>query len=337
MIFKRLLLGFTIAASVLSCGKLPINRLSGSTRFFLPSAATLDTPAAVELFSGILRLIATGSGEYGCQFTGSNTGVDGATATASDKILNAITEAQGNLTTTTSYMVITGAKVRIRRVGTPSGNMFTALRTTSGADPSATVLSTSADVLISTASVAPTGGLSTFTFSASREAALGTSFALVLAPQSGATVDGANNFRWVVANGAGCTNFPTYRDSSDSASTWISGVALSPSYFTLVADTHPTSGQTSWIATGHASALWMMSSFDFDENSRVITTGTFTYDVGAGENPTTPTYSNSGLTKAQVQALSNLSGTYFYVRANFAIGGAGFDQAELGNGLINLQ
>lgn len=344
MIFKKFA---GIAAAVLSfflmaCGDISIDHsANGITKSMLASSATIETAATLEVLASKLALKVSGTSATGCTFTGSDSTTTTSTVTAGT-IFSALTLAQGQVFTPSVYLNVQKVSLQIRRVGGPSGNMFAQIRSVSGSDPSASVLATTGDVLISTASTGGNGALLDFTLASSYEMAAGTSLSLVLKPQTDATLDGSNNFRWMVSNSTpteGCTNFFAYRTSSDSGSSWSAGAqSYQRNVFTLTADVHSTPGQASWIVTGPSSSttIWKMSTFTFSENPGDKTTGTITYDVGAGASSSTPSYSQTGLTLAQVQALSNLTGSYFYCRANLSVSNT-FNQALLGDGSIKAQ
>jgi hypothetical protein len=309
------------------------------------ASATIETPSTVQLSGGFLSLKATGTGSWGCTFVSGGT-VDantGTSLTAGEPLQN-LAYSQANLFTTPSYMKVTGLTLRIRRTGGPSGNMYTELRAGSGASPTGASLANSNNVLISSiATTGVAGHLIAFTLPTAVEMPAGATYAVLLQPQSGSTVDGANYFGWVVTNNnspEGCTGFPVYRYSSDSATTWGngSGTGYGRGYFTIQAEQHASSGTVSWIGTAPSpSSSWIMSSFSFSENPASLTGGTILYDIGVGSDPAVPNYSQTGLTKAQVRALSDLTGQYLYVRAMLSVGSPQFDNAVLGAGGINYQ
>jgi len=154
------------------------------------------------------------------------------------------------------------------------------------------------------------------------------------------TLDGANNFSWVDVDSAGpqgCTSFPTYVFSSNAGSTWTaaSNPGYDRGYFNLNVDQHALTGTASWIISGLSSATtWTMSTFTMSENPGGPYGGAITYDVGSGSSSSSATYSSSGLTLAQVRALTNMTGQYFYLRVNFTVASPGYDRAVVGSGSI---
>ncbi len=239
-------------------------------------------------------------------------------------------------------MNITGVTLRIRKVGGPSGNMLSYLYATSGLNPTGSALATSADVLInSIPNTAAAGNLMGFTFSSALEAAASTAIAVVLRPKTDATIDGANNFRWVTSNSTGpdgCTDFPVYRGTTDGGTNWMAANNLGyrRSFFTATVATHDSSGTVSWITDG-LGATWDMTTFDFDENPSTLTAGTITYDIGTGSSAVTPTYSQTNLTEAQVQALGDLTGQYLYVKVNLSVSTPFYDRAVIGDGSVDTK
>ena len=299
--------------------------------------ATIDTPANVQLSSGVLTLKANGTADWGCQESGVNDGYHGNTDTA-QKYIAALADRQTNLFTPSTYMKVSQVKLQIQKNGGPSPNMYVDIRSTLGVNPTATILSSSTAIAMgSIVDQNAVGHIITFTLGTTLEFTAATSYAAVLLPTSGSGLDGANNIGWVTTDSAACTNFPVFLDSADSGGTWqaVDNGGYRRSYFTLVGETHASSGSVSWIVKGFSGAVWSMSSFAFSENPGSITAGTITYDVGVGTSATVSTYSQTGLSKAAVQALANKTGDYFYVRANFSIATPFFENVRLGNGSIN--
>lgn len=320
-----------------ACAERHINHSPGAfTATIATSAATIDTPGSVTLASGLLASAVVGSVGYGCTKTAADSSTTGTTLT-SNVIVSASNIAQANLFTAPSYMKVNTLTLLIRMVGGPGGNMYSQLYAAGATDITGAPLATSADVLISNNSGSPLGDLIAFTLPAAVELAAGATYGVTLKPQTGVTLDGSNNFRWLVVNSApGCTSFPLFRTSSDGGSSWGAGTnpGYQRGYFTVDADQHATSGSASWILTGQASAsVWLPSTFTMSENPGG-TGGTLTYDVGTGNSSSSATYSSTGLSKAQVQALAEMTGKYFYLRVNFTVPSPGYDRAVVGGGQI---
>jgi hypothetical protein len=341
--FKTVLTAGSVVI-LIACGDLKIDRGVGGpgVRAITASVATIDTPSTLEYVAPTLRLKQSAILGAMCTYsaTGSNTGTTGNSFTSSSNFFTSLNIMQSNLFTMGSYIKFLSATLRIRRTGAPTGNMFVELRTTTVTDPTATVLATSSDVLISSAGTNADGTDVNFSFPTPYEATGGGAFALVLRPQADAVLDGTNDFRWVATNSSGpdgCSDFPIFRSSSDTGSTWNDGFNLGyrRNYFSVNASAQYPSGSASWIITGWPSGEWEMSTFTMTENTHSSVTGTITYDVGAGASVSTATYDYTGLTLAQVQALANLEGDYFYLRANFAVPSPYYSQATLLSGSIN--
>lgn len=323
-----------------SCGDVKVN--NGSTnagaKSLAAAGATIDTPSTVTLSGGYLTLKNASTATVGCKVTGGANGASTSTVIEESSIdfqISSTTKYQAQAFTTSSYMSVSAVTLTIDKVGGPA-TVLAEIRTTSSGSPTATVVGTSNSGNISTLED-PDYGNVTMSLTSTVELTGGQTYAVVLKPVTG-TYDGSNKaaFMTTPSNASACSGFADYKNTSNSGSTWAAGTLNNAKgVFNVTVATHSPSGTASWIATGTANGTWNMSTFTFSENPRSITTGTITYDVGAGNDSTTPTYSNTGLTKAQVQALSNLSGQYFYVRANLAVTAPYYDQAELGDGSIS--
>jgi hypothetical protein len=330
------------------CADRTINHSPGGTTVAIAAAsATIDTPTNVELSSGVLRSAATGSTSYGCAYNAA--GADSATVSTSYNTLEVISStarSQANLFSAPSYMKINSLTLRVRKVGGPTTDMYAKVQAGSGLDPSGAALATSPGYPINATitSVFAVGQLITFALPTPLEVTSGGLYAISLNVASNTSLDGANNILWVVSDSVGppeaCSGFPLYRYSADTGATW--GVGNNSNYrrglFTVNVDQHATSGTASWILDAQrATAVWSMSTFSFTENPSGKYGGTITYDVGVGDSSTTAAYSSLAQTKAQIRELSNLTGRYLYVRANFNVANPGYDVAALGDGGIIYQ
>jgi len=324
-----------------ACDDLSIIREGGGTVVpILTSDAKIETPADLELGTdGILRLRVNGTGEYGCSFNtaGSNGPYEATSASFSKNIVNSTIMAHANVLNAAHHFGISSVRLRIRRVGTPAGEMYVEIRKADSNLPTDQVMKISDGLLISNSGLGGNGSVVTFDLPEKLHVPKGADIAIVLRPSSGASVDGSNNFRWVVVDGAGCTAFSTSLSSDDGGNTWNEVAPLSPSFFHLVADVHSNSGSASWIIEGAHESIWVMSAFTMAEDPRRLQSGDILYDIGAGEDPSVPTYTHTALTLAQVRALPDLQGRYLYVRAHLSVDAPGFDQAELGDGQIKFR
>jgi hypothetical protein len=326
--------------SLSSCGEVKVNNgtTNAGSKSLTAAGATIDTPSTVALSGGYLALKNASTATVGCKIV---PGVDTASSsvaiedTAIDYQISSTTKYQAQAFTTSSYMSVSAVTVAIVKTGGPA-TVLAEIRSTSSGSPTAPVVGTSNSGNISTLED-PDYGNVTMSLTSTTELTGGQTYAIVVKPVTG-TYDASNKaaFMTTPSLASACSGFADYKNSSNSGSTWAAGTLSSAKgVFNVTVATHSPSGTASWIAIGTANGTWNMSTFTFSENPRTITTGTITYDVGAGNDAATPTYSNTGLTKAQVQALSNLSGQYFYVRANLAVSAPYYDQAELGDGSIS--
>jgi hypothetical protein len=283
------------------------------------------------LTSSTLQLKTLSTENWGCTYTGA-----ASTNTGIDRTPNGITSASiyyGAIFTPPTYLKVNSANLYLILNGSPSGDIFASIYNSNGTNPTTLVRSSS---LVSFDFLSPSATMTNFAFSTPIELSASNSYALLNGNQAGWTGYDAtsNRYDWVGTSvtASECTNFSVVRKSTDSGSTWSANTLKH--YFTLNVDKHATSGAASWIIQG-IGGTWDMSTFDFAENQNGKTTGTITYDIGSGSSAITPTYSSSSLTKAQVQALTDLTGTYLYIRANFSIIAQGYNNATLGNGSIS--
>ncbi len=297
--------------------------------------ATLDSHLQNQ--TTYLDLTTASTADVGCTKTGAVT--DG-TVQGTSVNYNSLTTSAGvhaNLFTPATYMKVSGLKLRLKRNSSPAGNLFASVNSAGATDPLATSLGTSAAVSVSTISAAPGGALASFALSSPVEIVSTSTYAVLLGI-SAAVMDNSN-FYSVVTSGAGeCSSLVAFRTSADSGSTWGAGQAPAGqrTYFSMTTDVHASSGQATWIIK-NTKATWLFSTFTMAENTRIGTSGTITYDVGTGESDTTATYDHTGLTLTQVQALSNATSTYLYLRASLSVASPYYDQAELGNGSITVE
>ena len=341
MLFKLFTLAivFGAAAFATGCREIKIDHVKSVA--ISTESATLSPSTSVELVGSEIHMKKTGNGSVGCTYSGTSDTSTTSASVSSASNLSSQNVALANLFTTTAPLYVSEINLRLRKISNASGSLAVEIQsTTGGTDPSGTALATSATVLISTLTTGATGSVITFTLSSSLQLTKNTTYAIVLKPQSGATLDAGNNVRWLASDTAGppeaCSDFPIYRASSDAGVTWGAGQNSNyrRHFFTLTVDDHSTTGNATWILSGAQNSSWYMPSFSLAENSNGVYTGSVTYDVGAGESSTSATYSNTGLTKAQVQALSDLKGTYMYLKANLSLTNS-YDNVSITPGSIN--
>ena len=316
-----------LIAFIAACNDAIITHTAGTLYSFTTDNGTIETASTVEVSGAKYVLQTNGTTSFGCSYTGSDAASTGATKDSTQQITS-IAMAHGNVFTATYYMRIENVTYLIRKVSGPTGNIYADIRYTSGGNPT-TSLGTSALVALSSFGAVVAGVNVSFTFSTPVEVPGGVDYAVVLVPYTDAVLDGSNNFRWITTSDSnGCTSYTANVFYNGG---WAGGVGKS--YFTITVTQYEASGQVSWMATADAVDMsWNMSTFAFSENPGGATSGTITYDIGADNNGSA-SYSQTGLTKAQVQALTNITGKYFYVRANLAASPI-YNPAEIGSGSI---
>jgi hypothetical protein len=298
----------------------------------------VETPSTAEVSSGVFRLKVNGNANLGgCTLAGSNTASTG-DSTGDFDAIDSSTKYFSSFATPPSKAMVNSVSARIRRAGGPTGTMSVSLRSSTALTPSATVTATSAPVSIASASTDANGGLVTFTFSSAQPVST-TQYAFVLKADSGATLDGANNFAWMSTadfGGTACTNFPLYKFSTNSGSSWgdSNNISMLRPYFTYNVNTYAASGSGYWIVGGVANSTWSMSSFSLSENQSGESSGAVTYDVGVGSDSSSPTFTHTGLTASQLQALADMEGTYLYLRVHLSSASPYYDRAEVSAGSI---
>jgi hypothetical protein len=155
--------------------------------------------------------------------------------------------------------------------------------------------------------------------------------ALILKPSTGSTLNGINNFGLLSTDDAGgtaCSTFSVYKRSSDSGTTWINSnnSGHRRGYFSLTADVHGSSGSGYWVAEASKSVPWDLSAFTTTEAPNGMG-GIVTYDVGVGDT-STPVFSQTGLTKNQLQGLTGFSGKYLFIRVTLTSPAPYYERAE---------
>ena len=327
-------MGFFLAAS---CGDLGIRRGDSSpgTRTLRLEDATISDDSAVSVGETEIALAATGStGIYdSCTYTGSNAATTSADWDLIDPgipQLNNSTHRQAYTFTLTSYLEIKTVILRLYKEGAPTGDLNVDVMATSGGVPTGVALGTSATVTYASVSadgVAPHGATYSLTYTSPVALSAG-DYALVARPSN--LVAGALNFVvWqITASAAGCSGKSVPITSTNSGSSFAS-TAARRNFVSIMGQTHAPTADLSWITSGFTNATWDLSTFDVTE-TLYSTSGTVLYDVGAGESPTTATYSLTGKTKAEVQAAADFSGTYFYIKATLAVPTPFFETVSIG-------
>jgi hypothetical protein len=307
----------------------PTAPVTAGTFTISAGSATIETPSDLELSSGTLQLKTLTTEDWGCAYTGASS-----TSTGTELSYNGVQSAAhlyGEIFTPPTYVKVNSIKQYLKKTGAPSGTFNATLYNSDGTKPTS-LLATGGSINFTSLSAIASNSLKTFSLSSPVELSGSLSYAVVNNLQP-ITYDGVGTYySWVGSSlGADCTAFGLAQQSNDTGSTWSASTLKN--YFLINVDKHSTSGSASWIVLG-IGGTWDMSSFEFSENSNGLTTGAITYDIGTGSSGVTAAYTDLSLTKAQVQALNDKTGTYLYVRANFSISAQGYNNATLVNGSI---
>ncbi|XGC82277.1 hypothetical protein ACES2L_07245 [Bdellovibrio bacteriovorus] len=296
---------------------------------------TVETAATAEIASGEFKLKQNSTANLGC-----TAGADGQPTTGSGSANNSM-----GLSAFTNVMAIsfsfpfnirpTAAVLLLKKNSNPTANAIVDITAASGRTPTiATSLATSSTVAMS--GITGLGGSNqTFTFASPPTLTASTTYSLILSGVNGSgTVDGSNNINWRMGDGASdCSDFDVLQNSSNTGSSWSDDSATP--YFYFVVPAYHASGTGYWIVDGGADITWDMSSFDVSEDPNDDKPGAITYSIGAGSDASTPSYSQTGLTKAQVQALTGISGRYLYVRVTLNSAYTNMGSAGVGSGAVS--
>lgn len=337
-------LSFTVVAN-LGCADYGLDRYHPTTAdpteasFTLPvTDLTVETSSTAAVSGGAFKLTSTGTADYGCTNTGAATATTGA-AWSVPEYLTDQTHRQAAFITTPSAMNISGIKLRMKRLGGPSGTMYAVLKTASSGVPTATTLATSTAVNLSSATTGGTlGPVLNYPFASAVDVATASELALVLTPDAAASLTTNNKVGMNGTNdgtGAACSAFPIYKFSLDSGSNWIDSANNSTyrTYSTMTVTTYNSSGTAYWSVHAAKSVSWNMSSFTVSEKPNSMG-GTITYDIGSAED-STPVFTQNGLSLAQVQALTGIAGEYLFIRVNLASTTPFYERAEVGAAAIS--
>ncbi|UOF02225.1 hypothetical protein [Bdellovibrio reynosensis] len=231
----------------------------------------------------------------------------------------------------------TAVVLRVKRTGNPSANAIVELTDlAAGAPDESDVVATSSTIAMSGFATG-SGSDQTFTFATAPTLNASTSYAVVLRGVNGSgTVDGSNTINWRLGNDTSdCSDFDVLQNSSNTGSTWANDATGAVPYFHFVVPAFQATGAGYWIVDGGSSTSWDMASFDIDENPNGDKPGTITYDIGVGADSSTPSYSQTGLSLAQVKALTGLTGRYLYVRVVLNSAYTNMSSSGIGNGAVS--
>lgn len=294
----------------------------------------IETPTTAEVDGTVFRLKIASTANYGCIYDNSgdpNTPLTGIDPLDSDPITNTALRTAMTVTTP-SIMSVRTVKMRVIKNSGPTGLISIDLNTASAGVPTTTNLTTSNSVDLSPLTTSAEGNLATFTLATPQSLASGASVALILKPSAGSTLNGINNFGLLGTDDAGgiaCSTFSVYKRSADSGTSWINSnnAGHRRGYFSLTADVHGAAGSGYWIAEATKSITWDLTTFDTTEAPNSMG-GTITYDVGVSET-NTPVFTESGLSKSQLQALTDFKGKYLFIRVNLSIPAPYYERAEI--------
>lgn len=331
-----------------SCGDLTIQRgdATPGVRTLAVTSATYDV-AALEEESGSLALKATTTAvATGCSYALATNGASssGSRITHSPQFDSAA-DAQASLFSTSSLSPATWMRVRTVKMylyylGTPDNVFYAEIQSNNSGSPAGTALGTSAtfDYHSVPGASGGVGGLVDLTYTTPVDLPLG-SYWVVL--KSGGNTLIGNYVSWVTSTSASalaCTGFSDalalrLENPATWGINWATGSVPATTVnqrglFQVVADVFTPSASATWIVAAFKNAQWDLSTFSVTENPGG-TGGTVTYDVGAGNDPVTPTYTLVGKTKAEVLSAASISGTYLYVRVNMSVASPYYDRAAI--------
>lgn len=297
----------------------------------------IEDPSKAGVSSGEFQLLQNGTSNLGC-----TVGADGQPTTGAGTANNASAISAFSVYVGTNFSFNfqirpTAVVLRLKKNGNPTANAIVDITNlTVGVPNPNSVVATSSTVAM-TGIAGVTGSNQTFTFASPPTLSASTNYSVVLRGVNGSgTVDGSNTINWRIGDDpTDCSNFALALNSSDSGSNW-SNDAAAP-YFYFVVPAYQASGAGYWIVDGGASINWDMSSFAINENPSNNKPGAITYDIGVGSSSSTPTYSQTGLTLAQVKALTGITGQYLYVRVVLSSAFTNMASSGVGDGAVSEQ
>ena len=327
------------------------NPSSSSTVYNLTIADLInDTPADAEKTDTTFQLKATGEVEFGCDYQAAlaNSSTTGNAEIIGVDVLDKNEARIAVFTTPSSPMIIVGVKMRFAQaVGANLTGTFQVLYRgveVNGNPASGPLWESESKTLIAGSNTSevrfacikkdaqnnPTTEPCLVTRSSSHPFEM-PNLSLIVVPNITGGSNGANYISMAKTDQdsekpgseiIACNGLSPYKISGNSGTSWQSpslGSENRRGYFKVVAATHAPSASGHWIVDAGSRAEWQMNTFGITETPSKLE-GTVTYDVGASDDAT-PTYTQLNLTKAQVQALENVVGRYFFVKVNLSISG----------------
>ncbi len=306
----------------------------------LSNLATLDvnnliieTPGTADVLAGEFQLKQNSTLQLGCQV---GTNAQPTTGAGDSGVSLNSTNYFLGFTFSFSYPIKPSAVLlRLSSSGAPTATAVVKITDASATpSPMGTIKSTSS--ILSMSSVSPSYADQSFTFSSPPTLAANTAYGLVLEPVANSgSIDASNNISWSRGDTASdCSSFHVNQLSSNGGNSW-SSLPTRP-YFYFQVPGYANTGSGYWIVDGQVSTEWDLSSFNVSENPSGDKSGTIVYSIGAGSNPSSPTYSSNDLTLTQVKALPNVTGRYLYVQVKLTSTNNNIVNAGTASGSISI-
>ncbi len=303
------------------------------------ASLVIETPTTAEVTDSVFRLKATGTADYGCSYDNSgnpNTAVTGIDPLDSDPI-KSTTDRTAMTITTPSIMYVRSVKMRIIKNSGPTGFVSIDLNTASAGVPTDINLTSTDTLDLTPLTSSFEGNLLSFNLASPQTLANNTSVALILKPSGGSILNGLNNFGLLSTDDAGgtaCSSFSVYKRSTDSGATWINSnnSGHRRGYFSLAADVHGAVGSGYWVAEASKSVPWDLSTFTTTEAPNGMG-GSVAYDIGASET-SIPVFTQTGLTKTQLQGITDVQGKYLFIRVTLASPAPYYERAEISDASV---
>lgn len=296
----------------------------------LVNASTLDGETTATTF----RLLKTGTAEYGCDYdpaAAHNSSMLGNAPESSLDTMTSNSRRSAVFVTPPTAMNLQSVKIVAFRNGGAAGTASIDVNSAQTSTPTTTTLASTQSRNMLDISAGSEDWIQ-FTLASPLVISSQTELALILKPNFTGTPNGVNyitlvstsDYDYSAGDPIACNAFPIYKASGDSGSTWTAPwnngspvtADLRRGYFKIIADVHRPSATGHWVVDGGQSMNWDMSTFTITEAPYSLG-GQVTYDVGAADT-NTPVYSQTGLTKTQVQALTGITGQYLFVKVNLA-------------------
>jgi hypothetical protein len=341
------------AASGVSCNYSFNNYNPSSDNTFTLTIANLENASILdgEKTATSFRLLKTGTAEYGCDYDSTaahNTDVLGIATESSLDTLTSNSKRSAVFVTPPVKMNLQAIKMMAFRSGGAAGTVSVDINSAQSSVPTAASLGSTQSRNMLDISADAENWIQ-FDLASPLAVSNQTELALILKPSFSGTPNGVNyitlvstsDYDYSVTDPIACNAFPVYKASSNGGSTWSDPwnngspvtADLRRGYFLLVADVHRPTANGHWVVDGTDSMDWDMSTFTITEGMSSLG-GQVTYDVGSA-NTNTPVYTQSGLSKSQVQALTGITGQYLFIKVNLTSSASPyFERAEVSEATI---